>query len=213
MLRGHHYRVGLPRIRWSVATALIAIMGAVWLVDAVGGGWLRDRFGCLPPALPSQPWRLLTAVFLHGGLFHILFNGLWLFVLGQILEPELGGRRFLAIMLISGVAGNLCWAALNWNTLHTAIGASGAVFGGMAAAAYLAPHARLYVWGVLPVTMRNLAIFFVGLELVLSVTAYSDGIAHMAHIGGAVAGLAYVLIDRHVRRRRMPPIGWPPVEW
>ena len=213
-MRGHHYRVGLPRFRWSAAVALLAIMGALWLLDALLRGSLTDLFGCRPTALARQPWRAFTATFLHAGLFHILFNGLWLFMLGQMLEPELGGRRFVVLMLISGVGGNLSWAAFNWGLDRVAIGASGAVFGGMAAAAILVPHVRVYIWGVWPVKMRDLAIFFVLLETVLSFTTFQDGIAHMAHVGGAFVGLGYVLIDRYVRRPKPPPVsGLPPLDW
>ena len=85
----------------------------------------------------------------------------------------------------------------------------------MAAAAYLAPQERLYIWGLLPVKMRDLAIVYVGLEIVLSLTGGGDGIAHMAHAGGAVVGLAYILIDRHARRPKPPPpsLRLPRIEW
>jgi membrane associated rhomboid family serine protease len=194
---------------------LLAIMAVALFVDRVlMGGWLTVHFGCRPVLLTREPWRLLTAVFLHGGLMHLLFNGLWIFILGQIVEPRLGGPRFLALFLLSGIGGNLCWALLNWNNpLTEAIGASGAVFGGMAAAAYLAPYVQLYVWGLLPVKMRDLAIFYFILEVLLSFTSYSDGIAHMAHAGGAVVGFLYIVIDQRVRQRWRPPTSWPPRGW
>ncbi len=77
--------------------------------------------------LAGQGWRLLTACFLHAGIFHLLFNMYALVYIGLLLEPHIGSLRFLLVYLLAGIGGSM--ASLWWNDYMVAVGASGAIFG------------------------------------------------------------------------------------
>lgn len=143
----------------------------------------------LVPALVwSRPWSVVTYMFLHADIWHLLFNMLGLFFFGPRLEARLGGRRFLALYLVSGISG----ALLSLLTPRAAIiGASGAVFGVLLGYALYWPHERVYIWGVIPVPARVLVVVLTVLSLYGGVTA-GGGIAHFAHLGGFLGGLAYL---------------------
>ena len=139
------------------------------------------------PALGAAS-TLFGHMFLHGGAAHLLMNMVMLLAIGRILEPELGGRRFLALYLLSGLAGGLAeWA---WSPLSTvpAVGASGAISGLVAAQAMFfgrskrSPLVQALGLGTAWVVLQVLA----GAAL----TGPDMRIAIAAHIGGFIAGLA-----------------------
>ena len=105
--------------------ALIVINVAVWLLFG------QNASLCLDPAAVrnGDVLRIVTAVFMHEGFFHLLFNMYALYFFGMIIAPTLGARRLLSLFLFSGVAGNVLWLAANWNTPALLLGASGAVMG------------------------------------------------------------------------------------
>ncbi|GAB3426579.1 rhomboid family intramembrane serine protease [Massilia solisilvae] len=80
-----------------------------------------------PLTLHGQPWRLVTSMFVHGGLLHILFNMFALWQVGRLVERMFGSARFLALYMIAGVCGSL--ASVLWNPHVNSVGASGAIFG------------------------------------------------------------------------------------
>lgn len=136
--------------------------------------------GCISRTVcfePDQWYRLVTSGFLHFGIFHIAFNMILLFQLGQILEPRLGRTRFALLYFASLLAGSL--GVVITDSIGIAGGASGAVFGLMTAAA-------IGMW------RQGINIFSTGigtlliLNLVLTFTV--SGIAVGGHVGGAVAG-------------------------
>lgn len=146
-----------------------------------------------PLTLHGQPWRLLTSCFLHGGVAHLLLNGLGLLFLGAMLEPLLGRWRLLGGFLVSGVGGSL--ASLWWNTAGVnSVGASGGIFGlyGLLLALLVtraAPFAR---------TQRRTMLWFVFYLMISGLVGSLGGnIDHAAHVGGLVAGgLAGVFLGR-----------------
>ena len=119
--------------------ALIIINAAVYLL--FGG----NTSLCLDPVAVrnGDVLRIVTAVFMHEGFFHLLFNMYALYFFGMMIAPTLGARRFLSLFLFSGVAGNILWLAANWNTPALLLGASGAVMGVIMAAALLAPDVEI----------------------------------------------------------------------
>jgi Rhomboid family len=106
----------------------------------------------VPVYVFSRPWTIITYMFLHGGLSHILFNMLGLFFFGSRVESRLGERRFISLYLISGVFGAL--ASLVFTPRAAVIGASAGVFGVMLAFAWFWPREKIYIWGVIPVEAR-----------------------------------------------------------
>ena len=152
----------------------------------------------VPALVLSRPWTLVTYMFLHGGLWHLLFNMLGLYFFGPRLEVELGGRDFLLLYFISGIVG----ALFSFITPFSAIiGASGAVFGVLVGFARYWPRERIYLWAIVPIEAHWLVVIMTGLSLLGGFGVAGDGIAHFAHLGGFAGGYLYLLVrDRNPRR-------------
>ena len=139
-------------------------------------------------------WQPLTAGFLHGDFFHLFFNMYSIFLFGTLVAPHIGKRNFLILYLISSLCGNLLFLLLNWGTPQLVIGASGAVFGIMAAAALLEPDREfpLLLMPTRPLKVSSLVICFAIIEIILQLTGSQGGIAHLAHLGGLVGGYLFI---------------------
>jgi rhomboid protease GluP len=138
-----------------------------------------------PYTLSGQWWRLLSYMFLHGGLMHIAFNMWCLWDLGRLCESLYGRWTFAAIYLITGVAGGL--ASVAWNPQVLSVGASGAIFGlagALAASFYLGEFSipKVAIQG----TLRSL-LFFIGFNVIFG--AMIPGIDNACHGGGLVSGV------------------------
>jgi len=153
-------------------------------------------------------WQPLTAMFMHDGFSHIFFNMWGLYIFGGIVAPRLGGRAFLALYLASGLVGNVLEIAGLWNTPYIPLcGASGAVMGVTAAAAVMAPETPMLLLFIpFPIKLRTMAIVFFALEVVLQISGGQAHVAHLAHLGGLVAG--YLFVRMFFRRE----ILWDPLE-
>ncbi len=187
--------------------ALIAVNAALFLFTLT-----RERFAIETLWLsPDQfrggmYWQPLTAMFMHGGFGHILFNMWGLYVFGGIVAPRLGGRAFLGLYLSTGLLGNLIWLAASWNSPAVLCGASGAVMAVTAAAAVMAPETPMLLFFIpFPVKLRTMAIVFFALELVLEITGGQPGVANLVHIAGFIGG--YLFIKIFFRREML----WDPV--
>ncbi|HHV54567.1 MAG TPA: rhomboid family intramembrane serine protease [Firmicutes bacterium] len=167
---------------WSTASAtnlLIAINLAVFITDFILGGVLTQfglKFG--PAIWQGQYYRLVTALFLHAGIFHLLFNLYALYYLGPALEIGLGRHRFWLLYLLSGVTGNLL--SLRLAPLAPSLGASGAIFGLLGYYLYLSlalPRPSLRQ-GVVTIIVVNLLWGFLP----------GSRIDNFAHLGGLLGG-------------------------
>src|SRR5688572_6140166 len=148
----------------------------------------------------QRPWTVVTYMFLHGGFMHLFFNMIGLFFFGPRLESRLGGRDFLMIYMLSGIAGALL--SFVFMPESAVVGASGAVLGVLAAYARIWPEERIYIWGVLPVTAR---VMVIGLAVFSVVFSRSGGnTAHFAHLGGLAGGWLFMIWRE---RRRKPTWG------
>jgi membrane associated rhomboid family serine protease len=200
-----------------VIKALLVINTAVWLLldvllqpfrfhDVPIFAIVAEYLALWPLGENFWPWQLLTYMFMHGGLFHLLFNMLALWMFGMELETIWGSRRFLAFYLVCGLAAgvaNILVAPLLGQTAPT-VGASGAVFGVLIAFAMLFPDRPIYLYFLLPVKAKYLVTAYIALELFFGITGTSDGVAHVAHLGGAAAGFLLVLAQRSGFS-----LGWP----
>ncbi len=188
-----------PGIRW-----IITINIGVYLAMIIGGNtfssFMVQMFGFYSDPLTTitQPWRLVTYMFLHGGIFHLLFNMLWLWFLGKIVEDHLGTKNFLAIYFGSGIGGamvNTVVATIFGAAAIPTIGASGAVFGIMVAFAVLFPTYKLMLIFFPPIEARFIVAGLIAIDL-LFISA-QDGIARIVHLGGAFWG--YALLKMYYR--------------
>ena len=136
-------------------------------------------------------WELFTYMLLHGSFLHMLVNMWGLYLFGSIIAPELGGSRFFALYVISGVTGGLCWVLFNWNSFVPVVGASGAVFGLLLATAMLYPNKEfILLFFPFPIKTKTMVVVYAIIEI-LSMPG-GDNIAHLAHLGGFVGAYIYI---------------------
>jgi len=180
-------------------TRLIIVNAAMYLLSYAAPG-LTPTFMLVPALVLAKPWTLLTYMFLHAGMWHLVFNMLGLYFFGPRLEAELGGRDFLVLYFVSGLTG----AVFSFITPFAAIvGASGAVYGVLLGYARYWPRESLYLWGILPIQARWLVVGITLLSLFGGFAGASDGVAHFAHLGGFAGGFLYLLVrDRTTRGAR-----------
>jgi membrane associated rhomboid family serine protease len=164
----------------------------------------------VPGAILAQPWGVVTYMFVHGGFWHLAFNMIGLFFFGPRLEMQLGGKSFIWLYLLSGLGG----AAFSFLfARHGAVvGASGAVFGVLLGFAYFWPRERIYIWGVLPVEARWLVGVLAAMSLYSGISGTGAGVAHFAHLGGFVAGYAYLRWRKRRYLRQWKPLATPKAE-
>jgi membrane associated rhomboid family serine protease len=158
-----------------------------------------DKYGLVPNNIMQgeQLSTLITSMFLHGGIDHLVLNMLVLLISGDGCERAMGSSRFLAFYIICGVGSGLFHTYTTPDPSITAIGASGAIFGVLAAFAILFPFRMVISFiGFIPIPLP--AIVFVGLSVwfatVYVITGANPHIAHTAHIGGFLAGFFLTLL-------------------
>ncbi|HWR16655.1 MAG TPA: rhomboid family intramembrane serine protease [Terriglobales bacterium] len=165
--------------------ALMVLRGVpVWTPNADQVVHWGANFG--PLTLGTQPWRLLTNVFLHLGIVHLITNMWALLVLGRLAEALYRRKSFLFVYLASGIAGSL--ASTFWNPIGVSAGASGALFGlaGALIATLIAGKLPLPKKAVRPVLLTLL--FWAALDLAYGF--WKTGVDNAAHVGGLIAGAA-----------------------
>ena len=144
------------------------------------------------------PWQLITYQFLHGSFTHIFFNMFMLWMFGMEIENIWGSKKFLYYYLMCGVAAGLSqlFIAPIFAPAAPTIGASGAIFGVMIAFAMIFPDRYIFLYFLIPVKAKYLIGFLFVIE-VLWVGNAGSNVAHLAHLGGAVAGFIYILLDKN----------------
>jgi len=152
------------------------------------------------PKLPIRFWTPLTYMFMHDGIFHILFNMLWLYWFGQIFEEYLGKKRTLGLYLLGGFAGAALFI-LSYNTLpffthenaalySSMVGASASVMAIMVATATLLPDYTISLIFIGPVKLKWLILAFIVIDFLGIVGPNAGG--EIAHLGGGLIGFIYI---------------------
>lgn len=155
----------------------------------------ETKFLFYVPFTFTEPYRLLTAAFLHAGIYHFLFNMLSLLALGRDLEPVLRTRRFLTVYLFSAVGGNLfvfLLAGITTPENTAVVGASGAIFGLFGALLAMHKSVGNPTSGLLALLVINAGLAFL-----------SPGISWEAHLGGFLTGYFLLLLWLPLIKRRM----------
>jgi membrane associated rhomboid family serine protease len=149
----------------------------VYLGQLLTGGAVTQALLYWPPLTMIEPWRMVTTMFVHSpsSVFHILFNGYSLFILGTLVERLIGPGRFVALFFLAGFGGSV--AVLLLSPMAAVVGASGAIFG---------------LFGALFVIQRSFGGANVQLLIVLALNLVLGfvvpGISWQAHIGGLITG-------------------------
>jgi len=183
-----------------VVKALIVANVVVYVLTSVVPG-LAAPFGLVPEEVLTglRVWQLVTYLFLHGGVFHILFNMLTLWMFGTELERMWGSRYFARYYFVAGIGAGLTQIlaslvpAAPLASLYYAqtIGASGAIYGLLLAYALYFPHRQIMFFGIFPIEVRYF-VFIMGAISLLSAADGASGVAHLAHLGGLAAGYLYL---------------------
>lgn len=190
-----------PLVTYTLITANAAVFGLQW----VSGGLFELA---LVPAWflqGLQPWTILTAMFLHGDVFHLLGNMYFLAVFGDNVEDRVGVPRYLILYLLGGFGASLAHIAADAASTIPTLGASGAISAVMGAYVALFPHRKLYV--TLFVVMRRVrAVWFLAVWLAFQfyyAFQGAPGVAWWAHIGGVAVGAGLAAVHRAMIRRRL----------
>ena len=200
-----------------VTISLIVANVLVFLYELTLGRAVNDftlYFGLVPAAFS---WvAVLTSMFLHGGLFHVAGNMLYLWIFGDNVEDRMGHSRFLVFYLLCGTAAALAQTITSPDSVVPMVGASGAIAGVMGAYFVLYPKSRIVTLVPLFFFFQIIevpAIFFLGIWFVMqflsgvgsiaTATSGAGGIAFWAHVAGFVAGLSGVIVFRRPERQRV----------
>jgi len=147
-----------------------------------------------------QVWQLITYQFMHGGFGHIFFNMFALWMFGMQIENMWGSRKFLFFYLLCGVVAGLFQLflpPLMGASVAFTIGASGAIYGVLIAFGLMFPDRPIYLYFLLPIKAKYLIGFLIVLEFLLIDSAGSN-VAHLAHLGGALAGFLFIMFDSSI---------------
>jgi membrane associated rhomboid family serine protease len=200
-----------------VTISLIVANVLVFLYELTLGRAVDDftlYFGLVPAAFS---WvAVFTSMFLHGGLFHVAGNMLYLWIFGDNVEDRMGHGRFLVFYLLCGTAAALAQTITAPDSVVPMVGASGAIAGVMGAYFVLYPKSRIVTLVPLFFFFQIIevpAIFFLGIWFVMqflsgvgsivTATAGGGGVAFWAHVAGFVAGLSGVIVFRRPERQRV----------
>src|SRR5689334_6964019 len=168
---------------------------------------LQEALRFAPGQALHRPWTFVSYMFVHAGLLHLLANMLMLFVFGTAVESRMGSRNFLTYYLFCGI-GAAVFSLLLAGILAVGpfVGASGAVLGVAVAFAMFWPDAELIVFPLpVPIKARTLVIGLVALDVIGSRLWPGDGIAHIAHVGGALFGYLFFRVQSLSRRAPAQP--------
>ncbi len=175
---------------------LIIINALVFFIQAVFDG-SEGKITTLLALWPYrsgffEPYQMVTHMFAHGGIGHILFNMFALWSFGSTLEKVWGPKRFLIFYLVCGLAAGVAQILFSSSP---AVGASGAIMGLLAAFGYLFPNTELLVFPFpFPVKAKYFIAVIAAIDLFGGVYSTGSNIAHFAHLGGLIMGFILVII-------------------
>jgi membrane associated rhomboid family serine protease len=182
---------------------IIAANIAVFAMQFMMPNDLQQRFvmdyGCIPNELMQfKQWHtVITSMFLHGGVMHLLGNMLFMWVFADNIEATIGNFKFLLFYLAGGVVATLTHVFFNAGSEVPCVGASGAIAACLGAYLVMFPHSKIKIFFIIFLTTFNVsAIYFLGFWIVQqfmsgmgSIGVATAGVAYWAHIGGFVFGV------------------------
>jgi len=200
-----YYRYSFGYGLTPVIKKLMIIMGIVFLLQMVVSNRISFTLGLVPILVWKKYflWQLATYIFLHGGITHLLFNFLALWMFGGELESYWGSRKFLRYFLFCGIGAGICTVIFTPYQFIPVIGASGAIYGILLAFGWLFPNRLIYIYFLFPIPAKYMVIIFGLIELFSSMEGTGGGVAHLTHLGGLLFGLfymAYPPIRQRIRR-------------
>ena len=196
---GMRFGPGLtPTIKMLLAANVtVFLLQAMTGGGSAGGSFLIPFFGLVPFKALSQfhVWQFVSYMFLHGSFGHIAMNMFMLWMFGTELERLWGPKLFLQYYAVTGIGAGLIYGLLmpllSPGTQYVPlVGASGAVYGVLTAVALLFPDRKVLLYFLIPIKIRWLMIGYVVIEMMAMWS--SDGVGHLAHLGGVLFGYLYL---------------------
>jgi membrane associated rhomboid family serine protease len=202
------------RITPVVKNLLLVNVAIFFLSSVLRGVQVDNIFAFYNPFLPNaetflsplfKPWQIISYMFLHGSLGHLFSNMFGLFIFGPILETYMGSKRFFWYYILTGVGAALIYSGINYYELSQMVvdsdaylsevttpmvGASGAIFGILAAFGFIFPNLEMMLlFFPFPIKAKYFVTMYGLYELFQGAAGYQTGVAHFAHVGGLVAGV------------------------
>lgn len=200
-------------VKWLIVSNV-----AIFVAIALFGRWIGGDVMMLalaPVAVVKSfaLWQLVTYLFIHSGISHLLFNMLALWMFGVPLEQTWGTRGFLKYYFLCGAGAGLCDVALhaatgNWGT--RTVGASGAIYGLLMAFGVLFPNQTVLMGFLFPIKAKYMVMIYGAIELLLAFSV-NDGVSNIAHLGGMIFG--YVYLKGSLPRFALPDWGGTYKQW
>ena len=201
-----------------VTRSLLIVNVIMFVATLINEDFMIRTFAMFYPASPLfRWWQPLTHMFMHGGWWHILFNMYTLVMFGMVVERALGTKKFLILYFVTGLGAVALHTGVEWLDIHRLaastdmsaqasvidilrtpmVGASGAIYGVLVAFAMLYPEARMtLIFPPVTLDAKWMVAIFIGIELITGITGTQMGIAHFAHLGGALFGFLLILYWR-----------------
>ena len=178
----------------STVKNLLIISGAVFLLRVIVGRQMDLIFGLVPAMVWHEYflWQLGTYIFLHGGIFHLLFNLFALWMFGCELERYWGSKVFLRYFFLTGIGAAICTVLITPNLFIPTIGMSGAIYGILLAYGWSFPNRLIYIYLFFPIRAKYFVMIFGAIEFYASIAGTGGGIAHTTHLGGMIFGIVYL---------------------
>ena len=201
----------IPVTYWLLG--ILVVVFIIEIITTVANIPFIENFILNPEAVINgqQLWGIFTNMFLHGGLFHLIFNGWALWMFGLSLERIIGSKNLLKVFLISGLFASVFYILTSVFILDmsaSALGASGAIFGVIGAMIALRPNMRvMLLFPPVPLQLWMLGVFFVLIALYWFGIGGGTGIAENAHLGGLIIGLIMGLYFKS-REKTEPDYDW-----
>ena len=193
------YSIGPGPLSQAIRTLIALNVGAFLLTLIVPA--VTARLGLMPAMVLGDfaLWQPVTYMFLHGGIGHLLFNMLALWMFGTDLERTWGTRFFLRYYFVTGIGAAVVTILWSLTPLPLAeslyrtvvVGASGAIYGLMLAYGMYFPHRTVFLY-VFPVPARYAVMILGAIAFLSSMGSAGDGVAHVAHLGGLLVGYLYL---------------------
>ena len=176
--------------RYSYFNATLYLIAANILFFALGYVFpLIKVYMALNPAalLSGLVWQILSYMFAHADISHLLVNMLGLFIFGTAVERSMGSKEFLLFYLLTGTLAGITSFGIyvatgSWYTML--LGSSGAVYALLLAFAVLNPEARIFLYGILPVRAPILVLGYAGIEIASQLFSFRSSVAHLTHLAG-----------------------------
>jgi membrane associated rhomboid family serine protease len=195
-----------------VTRSILIVNVIMFVATLINEHFMVGTFAMFYPASPLfRWWQPLTHMFMHGGFWHILFNMYTLVMFGMVVERVLGTNKFLILYFVTGFGAVALHTGVEWLQVQSLtdsaalidlyrtpmVGASGAIYGVLVAFAMLYPEARMtLIFPPVTLDAKWMVTIFIVIELLTGITGTQVGIAHFAHLGGALFGFLLILYWR-----------------